>query len=198
MRPDPIAAQLAQQNVLDAQSRTKTALQNFEDESIRSREFNERFCNNLALFSGGTIALSVTYLGYLKSTPTKVILYPGILIAAWIVLMICLVTSLFLNLLNSYYTHFARHRIYLDKLVEQKETYVQEMDGLYLVNVTPKEMQEHKTQYANDAIKLRKSRSWAKRREILFSAVGTGFQWASRLSFPVGLGLLILFAVKNM
>ena len=111
MAIDPIGARFAQQNVVDAQARTKAALQKFEDESIRIRESSDKFYGSLALFSGGTIALSITYLGYLKSAPGRVIIHPRILIAAWIVLLVCAVACLFCPLLNSYYTHFARLRI---------------------------------------------------------------------------------------
>jgi ABC-type multidrug transport system fused ATPase/permease subunit len=196
---DPLSAPFAHQSVLDAQSRAKNALQKFEDESIRVREASDRFYSNLALFSGGTIALSITYLGFLKSTPNRSILYPRILIAAWIVLMVCVVTSLFCTLLNSYYVHFARLRIYVDKLVEQKETFVQEMDNLYIVNLTTsEEKQKEKQRFADEAEARRKDSRWAKKREAISSALWTGFGWAARLAFPIGLGLLTFFAAKNM
>jgi hypothetical protein len=133
---DPISARFAQQNVQDAQARTKVALQKYEDEAIRVRESSDKFYGSLALFSGGTIALSITYLGYLKSTPGRTVLYPRVLIAAWICLLVCAVASLFCPLLNSYYAHFARLRIYVSSLVEQKETLVEEMDKLYIANAT--------------------------------------------------------------
>jgi len=49
----------------------------------RNRSANERFYNNLALFSGGTVALSITYLGYLK-TLSKPVQHQRWLIASWI------------------------------------------------------------------------------------------------------------------
>jgi hypothetical protein len=196
---DPIAARFAQQSVIDAQSRTKNALQKLEDESIRGREANDRFYGSLALFAGGTIALSITYLGYLKSTPNGGVQYPETLIASWIVLMVCVVASLFCTLLNSYYTHFARLRIYVDRLVEQKETFVKEMDNLYIVNLTTSEEKRQETQrFADEAEARRKDRKWAKKREDFASALWTGFAWAARLTFPLGLALLTFFAAKNM
>jgi len=196
---DPIAARFAQQDVLNAQARTKTALQKFEDESIRIRETTDKFYGSLALFSGGTIALSITFMGYLKGTSGRTILYPRVLIAAWIVLLVCTVASLFCPLLNSYYAHFARLRIYVGHLVEQKETVVQEMDKLYLVNVsTPEEKQEYKKRLTAEAEARGKDRKWAKRRESIFDVLWTVFRCTAQLAFPVGLGLLTFFAVKNM
>jgi hypothetical protein len=196
---DPISARFAQQSVLDAQARTKAALQKYEDESIRVRETTDKFYGSLALFSGGTIALSVTYLGYLKGTPGRTILYPRVLIATWICLLICAVASLFCPLLNSYYVHFARLRIYVNSLVEQKETAVQEIDSLYLTIVTtPEERQDCKERFTAEAEARRKDWKWAKRRESISSVLWTGFGWVARLAFPIGLGLLMYFAAKNM
>lgn len=196
---DPISARFAQQSVLDAQARTKAALQKYEDESIRVRETTDKFYGSLALFSGGTIALSITYLGYLKSTQGRAILYPRVLIAAWICLLVCAVTSIFCPLLNSYYAHFARLRIYVNSLVEQKETAIQEIDSLYFTNVsTPEEKQECKKRFTAEADTRRKDRKWAQTRETISSALWTGFGWAARLTFPIGLGLLMFFAAKNI
>jgi len=196
---DPISARFAQQSILDAQARTKVALQKYEDESIRVRESSDKFYGSLALFSGGTIALSITYLGFLKSTPGRAILYPGVLIAAWIFLLVCAVASLFCPLLNAYYAHFARLRIYVNSLVEQKETLVEEMDRLYITNVTtPEEKQEQKKRFTEEAEARSKDRKWAKTRESISDVLWTAFGWTARLAFPIGLGLLMFFAAKNM
>ena len=48
--------------------------------SEETRNTNERFYNNLALFSSGTIALSITFMGYLKSQP-KPLAHPYWLVA---------------------------------------------------------------------------------------------------------------------
>jgi preprotein translocase subunit SecE len=196
---DPISARFAQQSVLDAQARTKAALQKYEDESIRVRQTADKFYDNLALFSGGTIALSITYLGYLKSTPGRSIIHPRVLIAAWIVLLVCAVASLFCPLLNSYYVHFARLRIYANALMEQKETFVQEIDGLYISNATtPEEKQGLKERFTQEADARRKDTKWAKTRETVSNFLWTALGWVARLAFPVGLGLLMFVAAKNI
>jgi hypothetical protein len=55
---------------------------------VTTRNANNRFYNNLALFSGGTIALSVTYLGYLK-TLSRPIQHMHWLMGSWIALIVC-------------------------------------------------------------------------------------------------------------
>jgi len=196
---DPVTtAQVARQNVLSAQNRTKAAKQKLEEESIRIRDSSDKFYSSLALFSGGTIALSITYLGYLKSFSGRPILYPKTLIAAWTVLLVCVVASLFCPLMNAYYTHFARLRIYLENLIEQKDTYIAEADNLYLVNVPPEERDADKRRTTEEANARKKDRAWAKKRESIFSHLWTACGWIARVGFPLGLGLLMFFAVKNM
>jgi len=196
---DPVRAQFAQQNIRDAKLRTQSARQKFEEESIRTREGTDRFYGNLALFSSGTIALSVTFLGYLKSTPGRIVLYPRALVATWISLLVCVVAALFCNLVSYYYVHFARLHAYVDSLVEQNETYIQELDNLYVVNLTtPEAKQEQKKRLNDEANRIRADSNWNKRRETFFSALSTGLGWISRVAFPFGLGLLIFFAAKNM
>jgi hypothetical protein len=199
MSIDPIAARFAQQSVQEAQARSKAALLKFDEEGIRVRESSDKFYGSLALFSGGTIALSITYLGYLKSTPGRLVLYPRVLIAAWVCLLVCAAVSLFCPLLNSYYAHFARLQIYINSLVEQNETYVQEIDNMYITNVTtPEAKQAEKKRFSDKAEAKRKDLKWAKTRESISNVLWSVFGWVARLSFPVGLGLLMFFAAKNM
>ena len=200
MNIDPIAAGFAQQSVREAEARSKAALLKYDEEGIRVRESSDKFYGSLALFSGGTIALSITYLGYLKSSiPGRLVLYPKVLIAAWICLLMCAVASLFCPLLNSYYAHFGRLRVYVNSLVEQNQTYVDEIDNIPLINVTtPDEKQQHKERLRGKVDARTKDLKWAQKRESTSSALWSVFGWVARLSFPTGLGLLMFFAAKNM
>lgn len=196
---DPLSAQLARQNIESAKARKNEAYREFQDEGARGRKFGAQFYTNLALFSGGTIVLSITYLGYLKSLPNRNILYPKTLIAAWIVLEVCVVLSLFWTLLNSYYTHYARLGIYVEKLIEESETLVEELDNLWIVNATtPEDREETKKHFAEKTIAKRKDRKWAAKREIIFQWLSVGSGVIARITFPVGIGLLTFFAIKNM
>src|SRR5713226_10622411 len=78
-------------------------------ESQEDRRAFEKFYNNLALFSGGTVALSITYLGYLKTLP-KPLRHQRLLTASWIALFACLLFSLIYVLCNLYYSHHFRER----------------------------------------------------------------------------------------
>ena len=76
---DPL---LARKRINDAAQKVAATEEKLEEESVESRKAYERFYNQLALFSGGTIALSVTFLGYLKALPRPVV-SRSVLIASW-------------------------------------------------------------------------------------------------------------------
>jgi hypothetical protein len=80
----------------------------FKEVQEDKRSF-EKFYYNLALLSGGTIALSVTYLGYLKSLG-KPLSHQRLLTAAWVALFICLLSSMVYVFVNLYYSHHFRQR----------------------------------------------------------------------------------------
>src|SRR5580658_8649997 len=67
---------------------------------------DERFYNSLALFSSGTVALSITYLGYLKNLPTPTIQHPHWLIVCWICFLTCILCSLFWLRTYGHYIHY--------------------------------------------------------------------------------------------
>jgi hypothetical protein len=197
MAIDPIAAKVAEQSVRAAKDHAKAERQKLEDESITIRESGEKFYGNLALFAGGTIALSITYLGYLKSSHNSVV-YRKVLIASWVVLLVCAIASLSSVLVGSYYVHFARLRLYTEALKEHDDTMAQEMDNLLIVNVNPEERKIEKQRYTDKAKQRGRDTSWVKKRETISSVTWSILRGLALVSFPVGLGLLMYFAVKNI
>ena len=95
--------------------------------------------------------------------------------------------------------HFARRREYIDKLKTQREVQAEELDNLVIVNLTDStERQATKEGLAQQARDLGKSAGWAKRREDVYTALWIWSGRGARLMFPVGVGLLVFFAIKNM
>lgn len=196
---NPAGQILAQTRIEDAASLTKAVRQKLEEEASENRRACERFYNSLALFSGGTIALSVTYLGHLESIPGKTLAYPKALIASWLVLLVCLITSLFYTFLNTLYMHFARLTEYIDKRIRQKETQVEELDNLRIVNLSdPPERQATKEMFAQQAREYGKDKEWAKTRADIYTALWIWSGRVARFAFPAGICLLVLFAIKNI
>jgi hypothetical protein len=91
---------LVLQDMQSAQKHSRTVKDALVEEAATLQKSYETFYNNLALFSGGTIALSVTYLGYLKSNGAAVA-HLAILIARWACLLATVALGLFYSFLYS-------------------------------------------------------------------------------------------------
>src|ERR1700735_4494369 len=108
MELPPHARQYFAQQHIDAASKHLSAIEeNLFKEGEEDRRAFEKFYNNLALFSGGSIALSITYLGYLK-TLARPLVHEWLLMASWVALFLCLSFSLIYVLVNLYYHHHYR------------------------------------------------------------------------------------------
>jgi hypothetical protein len=166
-------------------------------ESAESRRTYQKFYDNLALFSGGTIALSVTYVGYLRGLPHPVAHY-AFLISSWISLLICLVSSLFYTYFNTHYLSYARFREYAEKRREQREVEAAELDDLNVVNIQSRaELEAFRKQLQDAASRSGKAEQHHQEREKLYESI---FRWdglVARLSFILGLVLLLAFAITN-
>lgn len=99
----------------------------------RDEQRYDRFYNNLALFAGGTIALSVTYLGYLKTLP-KPIVHVQFLSTGWVALFVCLVTSLFYTLFHAHYGSYYYARAYSEAVKKRYETEARNIGDMQFEN----------------------------------------------------------------
>src|SRR6266446_2993015 len=129
MNPNPAGTVLAQKHLDEASAAAKKARQRLEEQQSKNRETHEKFHNNLALFSSGTIALSLTFLGYLKSLPNSTVVCPKVLVASWIVLLICMLTALFESHFYGFYSYFFTAAEYLDNLVKKYTVTATTMDS---------------------------------------------------------------------
>lgn len=199
MSGDPTLRAFAHQAILDAKTSTRNALQKYDDESMKVRETIAKLFGDVVLLSGGTIALSITYFGYLRSIPNKSILHPRYLVAAWVVLMFCIIASLLGVLISSFYASYARMGIYFGKVVEQNETMVQEMDNLNILGLeSAEERRQEKDRLTAEARAKQKDRDEAMAKEALCRKLWITLGLGAVLAFPTGIGLLLYFAAKNM
>ncbi len=191
MRSSPI---LARKRIDDASSLADSVYERMVRESEENRRAYERFYNNLALFSGGTIALSVTYLGYLQSRPVPVSNH-WLIVATWAVLLICVASALFENVFHAHYLHYARQGEYNERKKAQYETELKELPKIPVVNPSELPAYREKLRKAIDA--LDDGVAWCLRWKKVYSFLDT---WNSRLAqtaFIVGLILLFSFAVQQ-
>jgi hypothetical protein len=196
--PPATKAHFAQQHIEDAAKFVATvATERFKGAEENARTY-ERFYNNLALFSGGTIALSVTFLGYLK-TLSKPIVHQNWLVASWVALFVCLAFSLFRTLFVTHYGHYSRNREYGEALKKKYETEAEEIQHLDIVNLqTPAERNAYMEQRRKAASDMGQQADWNKRRENFYSHAWIWSGRMAHLGFVVGLLLLLSFAIKNM
>jgi len=195
--PPQARAHFAEKHIDDAiRLQNEVGKKRAEDAEANQRTY-ERCYTNLALFSSGTVALSITYLGYLKTLP-KPIVHPRLLEASWVCLFVCLSCSLFWSFFVSHYGHYARNREYSEATKKRYETEISEIEHVNLANLRT---QEELTAYRNprlEAIQTSGSNAkWNEKREKFYQRV---WVWDGRLAravFVVGLGLLLVFAMLN-
>lgn len=129
----------------------------------------EKFFLHLALFSGGSVALSITYLGYLTGRSGAPVYLP-VLYVSWVLLTLCVMCSLFVVYLKA---------LFLENLWRLKRDSARGHDA-----VISKENQTYTKE-------LKESFEFYRRTDrFLFTPIAI-------LSYPVALILLILFAVLN-
>jgi hypothetical protein len=187
----------AQQHI-DRAVRTVAAIEDVRAKEVEENQrAYERFYQNLALFSGGTVALSVTYLGYLKTLSAPVV-HKGWLIGSWSSFFVCLICSLFWLLFITHYSHYYRLREYCEAVAKQHETEIAELGHINAVNLQTAAERERFVTPRQDAIaKSKKNAEWNKRREQFYSRLWIWTGRLARCSFLVGFALLLAFAIKN-
>jgi hypothetical protein len=188
---------LVEKHVKDATARAAASRELLQQESAENRRAYERFYNSLALFSGGTVALSVTYLGYLKSL-SRPPAHPTWLIGSWGCLLFCLAVSLLCNFFNTHYMHYARLREHVENMKLKREAEADALDPLKPVNLIPAERLAFEEKLRKAAAAYDKTQRWAAKRESLYLFLWKWSGRLARLAFLGGLGLLFCFAVGNV
>ena len=195
MRLNPLVAYT---HVHDARQLVAATEEKLQQESSEIRTAYEKFYNNLAVFSGGTVALSITYLGYLKST-SKPVLHLNLLTASWLAFLGCLGLSLFYVYFHAKYMHYGRARELFLNRKKQCEVELEALPQLNMPQLTsPADRKEYADRLRVATQEYGKSEKWAQRWESIYRVLWMGGGTVARLSFLVGFLLLYFFAVKNI
>ena len=195
----------AQQRTNRAAETVTAALDAQLKDSEGTRASNERFYNGLALYSGGTIALSVTFMGYLKTlgNPPR---HPHWIVTAWTCLLVCAACSLFWTFvygLYSYYFHeWQAADAHRDKCETDAEAYATMVSGARSVQtaapVSQKNIDEFRSNRLVAAAAYKTRGEKAKRWENFYSHLWRWLGRVARICFLVGLGSLLAFATANL
>jgi hypothetical protein len=188
----------AQKHVEAAEKHLSFVEENLFKAGQEDRRAFEKFYNNLALFSGGTIALSITYLGYLK-TLGKAVRHQRLLTASWFSLFVCLLFSLIYVLVNLYYSHHFREHQLAEAKKEKFEMEADEVPNMGVANVqTPQEVAAYQNPRTKAARICAENAEWHARKEKRYFHL---WVWAGRiaqLAFVGGIGMLLWFAISNI
>jgi hypothetical protein len=204
-KPQNAQQHFAQQRTSRAAEVVTAALDAQQKDSEGTRASNERFYNGLALYSGGTIALSVTYMGYLK-TLGKPPGHPHWLVTAWTCLLVCVACSLFWTFVYGHYSFFFHEwqaaDAHKDKHETDAEEYATMVRGARSVQtqapVSQKDIDDFRSNRLAAAAIYEERAAKAKRRETLHLRLWTWLGRVARICFLVGLGFLLAFAIENL
>jgi hypothetical protein len=197
--PPAAKAHFSKQHMDEAAKKVAAVADKRLQESEENQRAYERFYNSLALFSGGTIALSITYLGYLKSLVNHAVVHQQWLVGSWISLFVCLVCSVFYGFFLTHYGHFFRSREYCEAVKKRYETEMEEIHHLNVSNLqTQSQIEGFMAPRREAARTSEKNAKWNERRENFYQYTWIWCGRLARVAFLVGLGLLLAFAIKNM
>jgi hypothetical protein len=165
-----------------------------------TRAITEKFYYQVALLSGGTTVLSVTFLGYLESSNEPIRLLP-LLLTAWAFLFLGLLGALYRNHHWMRQTHFQAVTEYLTSARESAEEIlrVATEDPSAFVNLrTPDELKEFQERQTNKIQKLRENEPWHTIRMNRATNLLQACEWVAHIGLTVGVVLLLIFAGTNV
>jgi len=165
------------------------------------RRTTEKFYYQVALLCGGSIVLSVTYLGYLEAGSDGLACGKWLLVAAWVLLSISLLCSLLRNKLYPDYLHYSAMKDYTKTYKEYSEEMVNYLKAAPedFANIGSKEDLDRfiSIEKQNVATLARAQESHQKKKqrtERLWVACGR----VALVGLVCGLAGLIVFAVSNV
>lgn len=156
------------------------------------------FYYRLSLLCGGTIGLSITFVGYLASNPNRVS-FIGILFASWFCLLVSMIGSLYRNHFHGSFLHFQMQKRFLESKVEQEEialeglekapeTVFNSYDGIEnLINAAKQRLGVYK-----------KSAKYNASKEKFYDLLWVNSMRLAHVGFILGMILIMLFTGLNL
>jgi hypothetical protein len=187
-------AAIAKKKLTDARRYSSANYQQMVDVSKENRDRLHNAYTNLTLFSGGTIALSITYYGYLKAAHTCV-QYPFLLKVSWIVLMVCVISSVLYHQFFSWYTTYAAEGN-SRKAKAAELDYEGSTESLQYIDPS-EDMRVYKHQLKQEAEDFRKQATDAAKKENFYFLAYVWSGYSAHGAFILGLTLLLAFAMCN-
>lgn len=180
---------------------TKDSIKSANQTDKISKEVRLRLVNfwyNVAIFSGSSIVLSITFLGYLKSNPDNIIKQDWILVVAWFLLLICLIAALYRNYKHTAYMHYYALTDYCEKQKKVVGTQLNAIKANPELIYNKLDLGQYiKTQSENlltyeESVGINKSRKKSAQKYL------KSLQFIGHFGFILGLIALVIFAVINL
>lgn len=173
--------------------------------SVQERfiEGTRAFYEKLALFDGGTIALSVSFVQFVGSRSGGP-RWPLLLVAAWILLALCMGLAMARNSAAARYIFHAYNRHLLEAEIEKAAAdmafhdVTAEDDVVYRDTPEPYDREREIRIAARNKTKYEEALTRAKSREKWNWRFHLGFGIAAMVGSVIGLSLLIAFAIRNI
>ena len=194
----PVSPKEAVDRINAARKAASLAHDKLQAEDERNRSSYEGLYAQLVVVSGGTVALSITYLGYLE-TAHVTISAPKLLVSSWVALLVCLLLSVFASFFYAFYRHYSRLSDYTN---EASIKYHEEAVGLPLIPQLPPLTSDEVVAQQKDLRQLAESRrkdsDWVKRRADFYWFIWRWGGFAARTAIVVGITCLVGFAIFNL
>lgn len=195
---------VATQDLQEASQQAAKTGDQFEKVQFEVIREGARFFEHLALFNGGALVLSVSFLGYLSARPDASLVCITVLYVAWGCLLAGLLAATFRNLHHSSYRYFATVAPWAEAAAKLKET---ELKALQNTNAVLVDSQGKRLSPEEQSRFLHmlgeKKDSWAKLghraegRAASYERVFVALDFVAQVGFFLGLLLLVSFAVAN-
>lgn len=192
---------IANQNLKDASKKLSTVHNSVVKIQSTMRNKSMDFYNRLSLLAGGVLSLSITYIGYLSSSPSRQINYAELLFSGWTFLLMAIFSGIYRNHFNLNMGHYQTLNSVNRARMEEYEATLKLL-GLnpgQFINLTTKEDIEKQitvTKRSLDVVKeaIKHNEKCEKRESFMWTLT----QSMSHMGFIMGIILITVFAAINL
>jgi len=192
---------LINQNLKDASKKVVTIHNSVSKLQSEMRNKSMDFYYRISLLAGGVLSLSITYIGYLASTPSHKIIFAELLFLGWIALLLAIFSGIYRNHFNLDMGHYQTLNVLNKARLEEYQASLAllESNPQQFINLQTKEDVEKqmKSTKKNIAI-IEKAMESVKKSEKMNSNLWTLSQKTAHISFFLGMVFVTLFAAINL
>lgn len=192
---------IAMQNMKDSTEKVGIIHNSVSQMQTEMRGKSMDFYYKLSLLSGGILSLSITYIGYLASVPSRHIIFGELLFLGWTCLLIALFSSMYRNIFNLDMGHYQTTNVLNNARLKELESslVVLEKYPQQFINLKTKEEvnKQIETTKRNISI-IEKAIKNVKNKENRESSLWFVSQKAANISFFLGVIFITVFASLNL